>query len=340
MSESDRQLTGPDLAAGVEAESLRDGATMVGHANGEAVILARQGREVFAVGATCTHYGGPLGEGIVVGDTVRCPLHHACFSMRTGEAVRAPALNPIPCFDVREQDGKLYVLGKRSAPAKATPPSPPASVVIVGAGAAGNAAAEMLRREGYEGSVTLVGADEFAPCDRPNLSKDYLAGTASEDWIPLRTSSFYEEQKIALRVAARVHRIDPGEHRVELDDGTRLPYGALLLATGATPVPLQVPGAALATRALPAHARGQPRNRRAGREREARRRSRSELHRPRGRGVTSRARPRGSRGGAGRAAARASHGGRGLRLRQGAPRGARRRLPFAGAAGERSTSGG
>ena len=211
MSGSDETLKGPDLAAGVAAGSLDDGASLVGHAHGEAVLLARQGREVFAIGASCTHYGGPLGEGLVVGDTVRCPLHHACFSLRTGEPIRAPALNPIACFDVEEREGKLYVLGKRTAPGKATPSSRPTSIVIVGAGAAGNAAAEMLRREGYEGDVTLVGADEFGPYDRPNLSKDYLAGTASEEWIPLRTSSFYEEQKIALRVGSRVHRIAFGQ---------------------------------------------------------------------------------------------------------------------------------
>jgi NADPH-dependent 2,4-dienoyl-CoA reductase/sulfur reductase-like enzyme/nitrite reductase/ring-hydroxylating ferredoxin subunit len=245
MSGSDGQLTGPDLAAGVAAESLRDGDTLVGHANGEAVLLARRGREVFAIGAACSHYGGPLGEGLVVGDTVRCPLHHACFSMRTGEPLRAPALSPIPCFEVEQRAGKLHVLGKRGAPGKGTPLSRPTSIVIVGAGAAGNAAAEMLRREGYEGDVTLVGADEFGPYDRPNLSKDYLAGTASEEWIPLRAPSYYEEEKIALRVASRVRRIDAKEHRIELEDGTRLPYGALLLATGAVPVRLPVSGAEL-----------------------------------------------------------------------------------------------
>jgi NADPH-dependent 2,4-dienoyl-CoA reductase/sulfur reductase-like enzyme/nitrite reductase/ring-hydroxylating ferredoxin subunit len=245
MSGGDGKLAGPDLTEGVDAQSLRDGATLVGHAHGEAVLLARQGREVFAVGAACSHYGGPLGEGLVVGDTVRCPLHHACFSMRTGEPTRAPALSPIASFAVEERAGRLYVLGRRAAPAKATPPSRPSSIVIVGAGAAGNAAAETLRREGYEGDVTILGADEFAPYDRPNLSKDYLAGTASEEWIPLRTSQFYDDERIAVRVAARVRRIDVVEHRVELEDGTKLPYSALLLATGAAPVHLKVPGAEL-----------------------------------------------------------------------------------------------
>src|SRR5580704_6429302 len=235
----------PDFRQGISVHAVHPGRMLRGRVDDADVVLTRVGGELFAVGAHCTHYHGPLGEGLVVGDTVRCPLHHACFSLRTGEPIRAPALNPIACFDVEEREGKLYVLGKRTAPGKATPSSRPTSIVIVGAGAAGNAAAEMLRREGYEGDVTLVGADEFGPYDRPNLSKDYLAGTASEEWIPLRTSSFYDEQKIALRVGSRVHRIDAAEHRIELEDGTRLPYGALLLATGAAPVRLQIPGEGL-----------------------------------------------------------------------------------------------
>jgi 3-phenylpropionate/trans-cinnamate dioxygenase ferredoxin reductase subunit len=111
-------------------------------------------------------------------------------------------------------------------------------VIIVGAGAAGDAAADMLRREGYEGPITLVGADESAPYDRPNLSKDYLAGTASEEWMPLRSPSFYEDQRIELLLDTRVASIDVTGKRVLLGDGSEREYGALLLATGASPVRL------------------------------------------------------------------------------------------------------
>ncbi|WP_394832262.1 FAD-dependent oxidoreductase [Pendulispora rubella] len=245
MGGGDSKLAGPDLAVGIGIGELADGAMLVGHAHGEAVLVARRGREVFAIGATCTHYGGPLAEGLRVGDTVRCPWHHACFSLRTGEAVRAPALNPVACFDVEQREGKLYVLGKRAPEAKRAPAGAPESVVIVGAGAAGNAAAEMLRREGYSGKVTMVGADPALPCDRPNLSKDYLAGTAPEEWIPLRSPDFYEAQTIDLRLGAQVERIEPEARQVVFADGTRLGYGALLLATGAEPVRLQIPGATL-----------------------------------------------------------------------------------------------
>jgi apoptosis-inducing factor 3 len=244
MSGGDQKLAGPDLEQGIDAKGLADGATLLGHALGESVLVARRGAEVLAIGATCTHYGGPLAEGLMGGDTVRCPWHHACFSLRTGEALAAPALSPVPCFAVEERGGRLYVLAKRTpAPRPATSGgSAPRSVVIVGAGAAGNAAAEMLRRDGYSGAVTMIGADPAGPYDRPNLSKDYLAGNAPEEWIPLRPAEFYASEKIELRVGTGVKRVDVGAKAVELADGARLPYGALLLATGAIPIQLTLPG--------------------------------------------------------------------------------------------------
>jgi len=237
------KLTGPDLTQGVANEDLPDGGTLLGHANGEAVLLARRGKDVFAVGASCTHYGGPLGEGLVVGDEVRCPWHHACFSLRTGEAVRAPALNPIPCFDVEARGDRLVVLGRREPPTARRAASGPASVVIVGAGAAGNACAEALRREGYAGPIALVGAEATVPVDRPNLSKDYLAGNAPEEWIPLRGEDFYREHDIALTVGRRVERLDLAGKRVHVAGGDSHAYGALVLATGAEPVRLPIAGA-------------------------------------------------------------------------------------------------
>src|SRR5256885_11604352 len=194
------QLTGPDLAAGIEATTLTDGARILGHAEGEPVLVVRTGDDFFAIGASCTHYGGPLAEGLIDGETVRCPWHHACFSLRTGEALRAPALKPVARWVVEQRDGMIYVSSakdvdeliaeKKTLVSKGTAPR---SVVILGAGAAGNAAAEMLRREGYEGPVTMLGDEDSVPYDRPNLSKDYLAGNAPEEWIPLRSTDFYAQ---------------------------------------------------------------------------------------------------------------------------------------------------
>ena len=245
------QPSGPDLQAGIPESALADGGMLAGHVGEEPVLIARRGDELFAVGATCTHYGGPLPEGLMVGDTVRCPWHHACFSLRTGEALAAPALAPLACWRVARRDGRLFVTGK--AP-EATPQQKSRQhgagaggerIVIIGGGAAGFAAAEMLRREGFGGALSLISADDSAPYDRPNLSKDYLAGTAPEEWIPLRPGEFYQDNDIDLRLGTEVKRIDAAERRVTLASGESLPFAKLLLATGAEPLRLRCPGADL-----------------------------------------------------------------------------------------------
>jgi len=92
MSQQKPKLSGPDFTQGVDLSAVSDGTMLLGHAHGEPVLLVRRGEELLAIGAICTHYGASLDQGLLVGDTVRCPWHHACFSLRTGEAVRAPAL--------------------------------------------------------------------------------------------------------------------------------------------------------------------------------------------------------------------------------------------------------
>jgi NADPH-dependent 2,4-dienoyl-CoA reductase/sulfur reductase-like enzyme/nitrite reductase/ring-hydroxylating ferredoxin subunit len=230
---------GPDLKQGVPVGDVPDGGMLAGQVDGDPALLVRRGEEWFAVGAACTHYSGPLPEGLVVGDTVRCPWHHACFSLRTGQALRPPALNDLPSWEVEQRDGRVYVGAKRAPARRATARGrAPERVVIIGGGAAGNSAAETLRREGYGGSIIIVDPDRDAPYDRPNLSKDYLAGNAPEEWIPLHPPEFYQERGIELRRGPRVTVIDPAERRVRLDDGGELPYEALLIATGASPVRL------------------------------------------------------------------------------------------------------
>ena len=232
----------PDLKNGFSIRDLREGSMVSGQADGEDIVLARRGDEFFAFGSHCTHYGGPLGEGLMVDDTVRCPWHHACFSLRTGEALRAPALDPIPCWRVETQGDKIFVREKLAPTAKSVA-NGPKSVVIVGGGAAGLAAADMLRREGYERPVTIVSADDAPPVDRPNLSKDYLAGKAQEEWIPLRPSDYYRDRKIDLLLHSRVTSLDTKGRRIILEDGKTIEFGALLLATGADPVHLPIEGA-------------------------------------------------------------------------------------------------
>jgi NADPH-dependent 2,4-dienoyl-CoA reductase/sulfur reductase-like enzyme/nitrite reductase/ring-hydroxylating ferredoxin subunit len=248
MGEQAAELTGPDLERGVAAGEVGEGEMLLGHAGGEPVLLARYGGEVFAVGAACSHYGTSLAEGLLVDGTVRCPAHHAAFDLRTGQAVRAPALRPVACWEVEEREGTLFVTRRRPEPAGAARPfrsasrsSTPESIVIVGAGAAGGAAAERLRREGYGGRITLIGADEAAPYDRPNVSKDYLAGTAPEEWMALWPDDFYREQDIRLVLGTRVAKIDPAAREVRTLKGESHRYDALLLTTGSDPVRLPVP---------------------------------------------------------------------------------------------------
>ncbi|MDQ2778832.1 MAG: FAD-dependent oxidoreductase [Pseudomonadota bacterium] len=248
MSEQRTDLSGPDFGAGVAFSKLADDKPLLGHAQGEPVLLVKRGDALFAVGATCTHYGAPLVDGLVVGETIRCPWHHASFCLRTGAAERAPALDGVRCWQVEQREATVFVTGKQDDAASASPRGNavmPKAIVIVGGGAAGNAAAEMLRREGYGGSITMLSADDSLPCDRPNLSKDYLAGEAQEDWIALRPQAFYEERKIDLRLNTRVEAVDTAARQVRLAGGDTLDYDALLLATGADPVQLDIPGAEL-----------------------------------------------------------------------------------------------
>jgi NADPH-dependent 2,4-dienoyl-CoA reductase/sulfur reductase-like enzyme/nitrite reductase/ring-hydroxylating ferredoxin subunit len=242
------ELGGPDLSIGIDAGSLRPGGKLLGHVGDEAVLLARLDSELVAVSARCTHYGGPLAEGVIDGDTVRCPWHHACFSLRTGEALRAPALDPVACWKVERRGEKAVVAGKierdplsPSYPAHFDRAALPQDVVIIGAGAAGSAATEMLRRCGYDRRIAVVDDDPGAPYDRPNLSKDYLAGTATEEWIPLRPDGFYEQHDVR-RIRGRVTRIDTAARAVAVDGHGSIPYEALLIATGAEPVRINLAG--------------------------------------------------------------------------------------------------
>lgn len=242
------KLNGPDLGKGVALSKVADGAMLAGHAYGEPVLLARQGDDLFAIGAVCTHYGAPLADGLLVDDTVRCPWHHACFSLRTGAALRAPALDPISSWRVEQRGGSVYVREKLVRAKQERLPlmgATPQSIAIVGGGAAGNAAAETLRREGYSGRITMLSADTSVPCDRPNLSKGFLAGNASVESNPLRSPAFYLEQGIDLKLDTPVAVLDTKDRRLQLLDGSRIAFDALLLATGAEALRLDVPGSNL-----------------------------------------------------------------------------------------------
>ena len=187
MTDEQAPPAGPDLTLGISLSEFT-GETLLGHIGGEDVLLVRSGSDIFAIDAHCSHYHGPLAEGLVVDESIRCPWHHACFDLRTGEPARAPALNPLTVWQVEHAGERIFVRQKRAQPkghGKGAVDVPD-KIVIVGGGAAGFAAAEMLRREDYRGSIVMLSNDSAPPVDRPNLSKDYLAGSAPEDWLPLR----------------------------------------------------------------------------------------------------------------------------------------------------------
>ncbi|HSY51809.1 MAG TPA: FAD-dependent oxidoreductase [Thermoanaerobaculia bacterium] len=230
-----------DLRSGVAIEEIADGGMLAGEVDGAAAVLVRRGKEIFAAGAECTHYHGNLAEGIVAGDTIRCPLHHACYDLRTGAAT-APALAPIPVWNVEQRDGRVFVTTKRDIPPPPRAQTSVASVGIAGAGVAGNAAAEMLRLQGFAGTITMIGAEETVPIDRPNLSKEYLAGTAPEEWMPLRDAAVYQAQNIELLTGRRATLLDAKTKTLTLDDGSKRTFDAIVIATGSEPVRLSPPG--------------------------------------------------------------------------------------------------
>jgi NADPH-dependent 2,4-dienoyl-CoA reductase/sulfur reductase-like enzyme/nitrite reductase/ring-hydroxylating ferredoxin subunit len=249
MSQAEGPPPGPDFTAGVPLASIPEGGVLAGRVGDEAVLLARLDDGVHAVAAHCTHYGGPLAEGLVEGDEIRCPWHHACFSLRTGRARRAPAFAPLATWRTEIVGDTVFV----RAPAEATATSLPAPalhardagprrIAIVGGGAAGYAAALRLRELGYDGALAMFSADASAPCDRPNLSKDYLAGTAPAEWIPLQGPDFYRDLGIDLRLDCDIASIDAQARRLHARAGDAFDYDALLLATGAEPRTLALPG--------------------------------------------------------------------------------------------------
>ena len=243
MSAAETDL-GPDLTQGIPLSEITDDGVVGGHVGDDAVVLARVDGQLVAISGACSHYSGPLKDGLRVGATVRCPWHHACFDLRTGAALEAPALSPLDRWKVEARDGKAFVTGKLDPieTPKRDAASDPDTIVIVGGGAAGFAAAQRLRDLGYSAQLTLLSADAAAPYDRPNLSKDYLAGEADPAWMPLKDAAFYADHGIELRLATTVTKIDPAARQVTLESGETLTFDALLLAAGAEPNHPPTPG--------------------------------------------------------------------------------------------------
>lgn len=203
---------------------------------GKPIVLAKVQGQYYAFGGKCTHYGAPLNEGVLKGYTVICPWHHACFDIRDGERREPPAYNDLPHYPIEVKNGEIIVTfphtNKTQPEGKATTSQ---TFVIIGGGAAGESAAEELRRQGFAGKIIVLSAVPDTPVDRPNLSKDYLDGHAKPEWMPLRGADWYAARDIDLRLNTRVSKIDADAHTVQIQGGETLKYDKLLLATGAEP---------------------------------------------------------------------------------------------------------
>ena len=225
------------------SEIPEDG-TVAGHVGDDPVLLSRFDGELFAISGTCTHYGGELGKGLARGTTIRCPLHHACFDLKTGAVLRAPALDPVAQWLVEVEEGRAFVREikeQRRAPTQSESHGVE-KILVIGGGAAGLSCANELKRRGFEGDITILSADSDPPCDRPNLSKDYLAGTAPEEWLWLRGEDWYSDNRIGLRLGTEVTAIDLDTRKVTAQSGEQFAYDRLLIATGSEPNRLELPG--------------------------------------------------------------------------------------------------
>ncbi|WP_235535102.1 FAD-dependent oxidoreductase [Sphingomonas sp. Leaf339] len=225
-----------DLGKGMPATDLRDDTPVAGSFAGEDVILVRHGGKVCAFAGKCTHQGAPLDTGMVIDGTIRCPWHHARFSLDDGEAVSAPAFAPLDRFAVIEEDGIVSVTGKdqqeRATPSVASI----GKIVIVGGGAAGHACADMLARSGLGGDVTILSDDTDAPYDRTAVSKGYLAGDVERHEIAMPEAGLGRGPAPQVRAGVAVTSIDVNDRAVVTADQDCVPYDILVLATGATPV--------------------------------------------------------------------------------------------------------
>lgn len=234
-----------------DTSDLADGEMKEVSAGETRILLARVGGGFHAVGAACPHYGAPLAEGALCGTRLICPWHHACFDVTTGALEEPPALDSLPRYEVRVREGRVLARVPVTSEDRVTPSmsrrdaSDTRLFVILGAGAAGYAAAQTLREDGFGGRVALVTREDRAPYDRPNLSKDYLQGNAEPEWMPLRPEEFYREHDIGLLCGHEVTRVDASAKTVTFGSGDTLTYDALLVATGGSPRRLNIPGSDL-----------------------------------------------------------------------------------------------
>ena len=250
----------PDFVRVAAASDLAEGEMRQVSADGTDVLLARVGDRFHACTAFCTHYGAPLATGVLSGTTVVCPWHHAMFDVATGALEQPPALDALRTFEVKVDGDDVLVLvpddadahgagvpycksdGRLRSMARLDAEADGRLFLILGAGAAAQAAAEELRASGYAGRLVMVTQEHRPPYDRTKLSKGYLAGDAGDDALLLREGAFYERYGIEVWTERTVTGLDPERRTVAFEGRPPVTYDACLVATGGAPRRLSMEG--------------------------------------------------------------------------------------------------
>jgi NADPH-dependent 2,4-dienoyl-CoA reductase/sulfur reductase-like enzyme/nitrite reductase/ring-hydroxylating ferredoxin subunit len=203
---------------------------------GKPVLLARVGDEIHAIDGTCPHAGGPLAEGTLDGDQIICPWHKAVFCLRSGRCDEPPAVDDLDRYRAEIRDGEILLWPKPIEPPARHDAAPEDTrrFVIIGGGAAGSAAAQTLRAEGFTGEIVMIDAEAALPYDRTILSKYALSGEKGGEKSPLHGSAFYRRNRITRKHGA-VTELTASARSLLLTDGTRYDYDAALVSTGGIP---------------------------------------------------------------------------------------------------------
>ena len=236
-----------------KVSDLQNGQMQQLEVEGSQILLSRIDDKFYATGAFCTHYGAPLAKGVLCNETIVCPWHNACFNAIAGQQLEPPGLNSLATFSTKvEGEDVLVELPEEIAQeqtlemANHVAKSDERTFVVLGAGAAGMNAVEVLRQKGFQDKIVLIDESAKLPYDRTKLSKVYLLGDAEEDALSLRDCEFYDRHSIELRFGKAVTKVDGSNKSISFQDGSQLSFDSLLLATGGKARQLNVPGADLA----------------------------------------------------------------------------------------------
>lgn len=228
-------LKGPNFSEGVSVDEFKINNKLLGHFDGAQVLMVKQENKFYAISNSCSHYGGPLSDGLVIGYEAKCPWHHAGFDIRTGEVSCAPGVKAINAYKTEVRGDKVFVTEKMKKEATKRDKLVDKHFLIIGGGAATEACVSELRRSGFGGKITVVSKDSALPYDRPNLSKGFLTGAAKESWLPLRSDTYYEKLEVNFLLNSEVVHLDEKKKEVHLKSGETISFDKCLIATGGEP---------------------------------------------------------------------------------------------------------